>query len=330
MKIVFLTPTHQSTARGNTVTVQRWTAGLRKRGHTVTILENSESEQVPSLAPDIIHAHHAVHCGPTALALKNRIKDARLVISLGGTDLHGPQGSPQEQGRQALASADAIVGPFAQDGQKLEAAFPECDNFHVVPRGVFLPPPEFHPFHRPLRGVVVGGIRQVKGQLEAIAWQEQARTEGLHFTLTIAGPVIDQKYGEKVQQAVEAQDDTRVLGALSPRATQELIRQCDFLLNSSENEGASNAILEALALGRCVAARRNPGNTGLLESAPEDFAHLIDPTPQGLKTWFSWLKGLSHRDPQQLGNKARKYASHHYGLEREMNALLEVYENVLC
>jgi glycosyltransferase involved in cell wall biosynthesis len=330
LRIVFLTPTHQSTARGNTVTVNRWEAGLRKHGHEVVVIENDEGASVKSMAPDILHAHHAVHCGPIAVDLAKSLPDTKVVISLGGTDLHGPTGSPADEGRLALAAADAIVGPFAADGEKLQAAFPECLRFHVVPRGVALRTSEPKIPGSLMRGAVVGGIRFVKGSIAALAWRAKTEAHGFELHLDFAGPLIEAEYSEKFLKACEQDPHANYLGELSPDETARLMQDSDFLLNFSESEGASNAILEALAAGRPVAARAVPGNIDLLASATRDIAHLIEPDATGLKSWFSWLEKLSMRSPEESYNQARKFVTSNYSCEIEIEALLKVYQQLTC
>ncbi len=330
LNIVFLTPTHPSTARGNTVTVQRWCAGLWARGHQVKVLENGDLDQLKATPPQILHAHHAVHCGPAAAAFVRQHPQVRLVISLGGTDLHGPDGSPQAAGRDALSRAHAIVAPFAADGEKLRRCFPECTSFFVVPRGVALRSSGPHALSPPLRGLVLGGIRPVKGQLDAVAWQEALGQAGMDLVLEFAGPTIDPEYGTRLIRACSRKATLNYLGVLDPRATANVLEDCDFLLNSSLSEGASNAILEALASGRPVTARDVPGNRQMLENAPPSIAHLLRPDAVGLVSWQHWLKGLLRADPDHLAQKAQSFVAQHHDPEKEIDALLNVYHQILC
>jgi glycosyltransferase involved in cell wall biosynthesis len=50
------------------------------------------------------------------------------------------------------------------------------------------------------------------------------------------------------------------------------IAQADVLLNTSESEGMSNAIMEAMALGTPVVARRHAGNLSLIKEGETGLA----------------------------------------------------------
>lgn len=328
MRIVFFTPTHQSLARGNTVTVNRWTEGLRSRGHAVLIVENDQIDMARNFAPTILHAHHAVHCGPTALDLSRDLPDAALIVSLGGTDLNGPADGPHEAGRQALEGADAIVGPFATDGVRLREAFPACAPFHVVPRGVASRSTQVHPFGQPLKAAVIGGVRPVKGQLDALTWLAQLVEQGIVINMVFAGPIVDQDYGDRFKQACGAAAHADYLGQLAPAAVETLIQGSDVILNCSLSEGASNVILEALAAGRPVAARCVAGNRELLGPAPPATRHLIQDGAAGLAAWCAWLRELPHHTAETIAHLARDFVYRHHSTQRELDALVRVYGDV--
>lgn len=328
MNIVLLSPTHQSSARGNTVTVDRWARGLRARGHGVTVLENHQSARIIELEPDVLHAHHAVHCGPTAIHIAERLAGTAVVVSLGGTDLHCRQPRLAPEARHSLAQADAVVGPFAEDGAKLRSLLPGSARFHVVPRGV-LPrrhavPPGLEP---PLHGVVLGGIRPVKAQLDALRWQRALGRLGVAIRLSFAGPVVDEDYGRQLQAGVDATSSATWLGILEREAAAELIDEADFLLSSSLSEGASNAILEALASGRPVCARRAPGNTQMLDSAPDACAHLVDDDEAGMAALAAWLKRLGSGDIAGASafTAARDFVTRRHHAADELDALCAAY-----
>jgi len=327
LRIALFTPTHQSHARGNTVTVNRWAEGLTSRGHDVLIVESDEIEAARRFTPTIIHAHHAVHCGPAALALSSELPAAALIVSLGGTDLNGAADGPEEAGRQALEGADAIVGPFAADGVRLREAFPACAPFHVVPRGVAIKTTRVRPFGSPLKAVIIGGIRPVKGQLDALTWLTHATDHGVAIRMVFAGPIIDQDYGERFKRACEMHAAADYLGELAPDEVERLLLDCDFLLNCSLSEGASNAILEAMAAGRPVAARDVQGNRHLLGPAPSTIRHLIQSDAGGMVAWCDWLSELPRQAPEKIMHQAQEFVSRHHSRQGELEALLGVYRS---
>jgi glycosyltransferase involved in cell wall biosynthesis len=65
---------------------------------------------------------------------------------------------------------------------------------------------------------------------------------------------------------VEACERAHYLGAIDSGRMGACYGACDLVLNTSASEGESNAILEAMLIGRAVIARNNAGNRALIES----------------------------------------------------------------
>lgn len=99
-------------------------------------------------------------------------------------------------------------------------------------------------------------------------------------------------------------------------AMQEAMQQCVAVLNSSRSEGLCTAILEAMAIGAPVLARRNAGNASLLKH--EDTGLLFD-TPDELVQLAKRL--LANPDEgRRLTKRAHKYVSTHYSPACERRA----------
>jgi len=334
MKTLLIAPSHATAARGNVVTVERWQVNLERHGVKVRRTTPEELDRSPpDEVPDVIHAHHAVHSGAAALRFARRC-GRPLVVSLGGTDLHGgPGGGPDPAGRAALRGAAAVVAPFAADGDRLRRHLPDVTRFHVVRRGVVVGeamPPRCEP---PLRGLVVGGIRPVKGQLEALSTAEALRAEGLPLHLEFVGPAVDPSYAERFRERIAASEADRWVGERPRRAMAQHYAGTDFLLNHSRHEGASNAALEALAAGRPVAASDVPGNRDLLGSAPEPAALLFSANGgEGRRELMRWLSRLAAEDAsarRERAEVARAFVRREHDAEDETRELLAVYRSVL-
>jgi len=335
MRALLIGPPHATAARGNVVTVERWREGLERRGFRVRRTTPAElDESPPDEVPDLVHAHHAVHTGPAALRYTRACGGAPLIVSLGGTDLNGgPDGGPDPAGLEVLQAAAAVVGPSAADGERLRRALPGVRSFHVVRRGVAVgaaPPPRSGP---ELKGLVVGGIRPVKGQLEALATADRLRAEGVDLRLEFVGPAVDPAYAERFQRRIAGSGRDRWLGERPHRAMGDLYAGADFLFNHSLHEGASNAILEALAAGRPVAVSDVPGNRSLLESAPGAAACLFPvhdrESRRGLTRWLTELAAEDAAARAERGAQARDFVRRENDMEDEITELLAVYRRVL-
>ena len=139
--------------------------------------------------------------------------------------------------------------------------------------------------------LLVGGIRPVKGQLRALKLIKSLRKNGLNIRLTLIGPIIDAKYAEEVFSSLDSHNGDRYLQPVSHFAMQEIYTSADVLINCSNCEGASNAILEAWSYGMAVAARKAPGNTELVQSAPEEIALLFSDSSD-VDLLHSWLANI--------------------------------------
>lgn len=85
----------------------------------------------------------------------------------------------------------------------------------------------------------------------------------------VVGSRLDAAYSTLVQERSEKSPGAFiVLPEVLPRdACVELMRHCAAVVNSSTSEGMSGALLEALATGTPVLARRIPGNVALADLA---------------------------------------------------------------
>jgi glycosyltransferase involved in cell wall biosynthesis len=315
MRILLMEPASPHQGRGNASTMGRYAAVARAAGFEV---HTATPEQPQFREVDLIHAHHAVRTGPSALHVA-RTQDIPLVISLGGTDLHGADGQGFDQrGLEPLMGARLVLVPLAADVELLVARGIPRERVRVVPRAVTLPPlkPRVAP-RSPLRMLFLGGIRAVKGPLTALRLARELRAQGCPVHLHLVGPVLDPQHGDQVRAALEPLD---VWSAPMPAANlPSLFHESDVLLNTSLAEGASNAILEALAHGLPVAALDCHGNRELLAGAPRSVALVFAAEDtESLRRFIDSLRdGLDADRAQQ----AQSFISACHDLEREAAAL---------
>ncbi|GBG27944.1 Carbohydrate deacetylase [Hondaea fermentalgiana] len=132
--------------------------------------------------------------------------------------------------------------------------------------------------------LLVCGLRKVKAPSYLRPVWPQVRERLAGVTMVIVGPVLDEKVAADVDEWVRDTNDEVAASVLRhpmlPHACLlRAIADADALVNTSESEGMSGAILEAMALGTPVLARVNAGNcelvtegrTGLLFDSPEAF-----------------------------------------------------------
>lgn len=314
MNILLVEPPRLHPARGNAATVARWARTLGALGHRV-VRVGADALAAPGDAappPHLVHAHHALHCGPAALA-RARALGVPLVVSVGGTDLYGSDGTPPPTAGALFAAADLVVGPFPGLEATVAAAAGRPVRFLAVRRGIEIPagPPAVRRAGGgALRLVLAGGLRPVKGQLEALDLLLALRARGLAAELDLVGPALDEGYARAVEAAAARVPGVRWRGCVAPERMDEVYAGADALLNASRLEGAANAVLEAWAHGLPVLARDAPGNRELLAAAPEAAARLFADGPEGVGAAEGWLRRLAGEDAGTRLRRAEAARAH--------------------
>jgi glycosyltransferase involved in cell wall biosynthesis len=137
--------------------------------------------------------------------------------------------------------------------------------------------------------VLPASFRQVKDPFFAINAIKDLLLENPNHYFHFKGPILDAQYWEQVVQG----NMKRILQA-NPELSQRLLiseflphndflkflEECDLLVNSSESEGMSGVILEAMNMGVPCLVRANEGNcqlirdgmTGITFNTVEEFA----------------------------------------------------------
>ena len=324
-RIAFVTPAIGPPVRGNGTTTARWMGVLASRGYAVeAVLPN----HTPQRRPDIVHGYHAWHGGRWARHLANDI-GCPLVVSLGGTDLRSLLADDVHASAivSVLRQSDVVTGAFASFGDELHTRLKDV-TYTTVRRGVYIesdePPP---PRARCLRALLVAGLRPVKNPLLAIQRAQTMVARGFELTLRILGPALDEAYAARVQAA--AKDLPFVsLGIIPAVAMGGAYRQADVLWNTSEHEGGSNAVLEALAHGCAVALRDVPGNRELLAIPKAPGALFADDDVEG---WLSYHEALAAEDDaarRARWQHARAWLRAHHDPEGEGDDLEAAYGKV--
>lgn len=324
MDIALVVPSY-ATLSGNAVSARRVLSGIVAAGSRAKVLDlDTLGPYIPNVLavyqPDVVHAFHARKTGFL-------VRDARpLVVSLTGTDVGRDLQLPdrREEVLAACRAAHALVVHQRETAAPLlEADSSLAPKIRVVPKGMGLL--EEAPFA--LRGtysippdkplfLMPGGIRPVKGQLRAIH-----ALDDLGIELVIAGPRLDEEYAKKVVEAARERPWVRLVEIRPHARMAGALRDVDVVLNTSEVEGMSNAILEAMHFGRPVLASDIPGNRGLVESG---VTGLLFRTDAELRESARRLASdAALRASLGAAGAARARAAH--SAEAEMKALMEVY-----
>ena len=345
MRVLLVQPTIVGRARGNHVTVERWEAGLRSRGVDVRVVRADELAHFDerSFAPHVVHAHHAAHAG-AATVVWGRARRRRFVISIGGTDINTRNEARRDANAHVLRQADGIVVAFKEQIETVRAMVAHATDDVVHPlvfpvrrsTDVFATTPL-----RPRNGRLIlgmfGGLRRVKGLTVAIRWGRRVRDAGLPLELVMIGPVVEPEYEREVRDLIRDEPAFRIEAERDRATMPAAFAAIDVLLNTSENEGGANAIVEAWAHGRPVLARDVAGNRELVAPAPNDVGRLTrfdapsDRLDLDAAGTVAWLRTILDEDDAARADRRRlafDHARSFHAPEDEIADLLRVYETV--
>ncbi len=306
-------------AGGNWQSAARLAAALGRRGVDVRVARVADHPTA-----DVVHAFHAWATAEPLLA--QGADPARLVVTWTGTDL-ATLGGEAGLARTATLSRVAhhtVLTAAARD--QLAAAAPEWPVSHIPP-GVdtetFRPRPSAGA-PGPLHLLLVGAGRPVKRPLWAVELVQGLWGAGIPARLTVTGPPRDPELWAALAARARAHPWLSLVEQVDPAAMPTWYHRADVVLNVSEAEGLSNALLEAMASGVPPVVVDIPGNQALVASGSTG---LVFHTPE------EFVAGIGElvRDParrERLGAAARAYVLAHHSVEREADAFWAVYQRV--
>jgi glycosyltransferase involved in cell wall biosynthesis len=341
--VVFVAPEDVGVRTGNETSVRRLERALVRHGVAVRVLRPSELEAGRQPAPaDLVHAFHARRCGPAAQALAGKL-GVPLVVTLTGTDIDVDafQDDRQRIVREVVAAADVVICGHEGAREGVMRLLGCTDCAHVVPKGVEIPDPLPAPaFASPGRLSVlqVAHVRPVKNNLLAVRVVTDLAAQGFPIALRILGDVLDAQYEQRLIEAAggRAVWDGIRHPPLPHAAVGAWYCGADVVLNTSDGEGGSNAILEAMAHGRAVLASDIPGNRayvgtegdrGLLYRATVSEDGSVRHDEHGLAQALVRLADASLR--ARLGAAARVWVAHEHGVDTEVARVLDLYSTAL-
>lgn len=337
-RVAVLTPFASPSVRGNAITVDRITRGLRARGVELRVWdlsvvpEGAVEHQIGRYRPAVIHAFHAFRTGPSAVRLARQAGVPLLVTSTGtdvNQDLFDEDAAPIV--RRVLEGAGAVsVFDESMAARIMEVLPATAARLIVIPQSaVFGLPPSGHwpPIAalQRLPGPVVlfpAGIRKVKRPVFPL--EPLARLRDRHPTLELlyVGPIIEAAEGESLRRLLTAYPWAQHLGAVPHSRMPALFELADVVLNCSLAEGGmANTVIEALALGRAVLAADIPGNRSLVEDAVTGFLF-------GSAEELAAKADRLLQDPDlraRLGVAGRERVNARFGADRETDGYLAAY-----
>ncbi len=350
LHIFILTPTAFPYTTGNASTVERWRRSLAKLGHNVQVLatENLDlfglQQMLSQNKPDVIHLHHAYRTGELFLKLKKEWEKNQwgLVVSPGGTDIYLDINKRDRHHiiTQIFEMANAIIAQSKEMRRCLKESYRGLEHkIFMIPKSFFWMGEEefdlravcncdpenvlfFHP----------GGIRPVKGNLQALRLLAKVYTLRPSIRAVFAGPPLDQDYAAGFEKEINLHKNfARWIPSIPFPAMRSAYHGADIVLNFSSSEGISNVLLEAKASGKPILASDIPGNRWVImgEQKASPAGLLFDPHSQ--KHFIEQaLRLIDDRELRnRLGQEGRNQADHLPKPDEEAEMILRVYKKVL-
>ncbi|MFT4647774.1 MAG: glycosyltransferase involved in cell wall biosynthesis [Glaciecola sp.] len=332
MRILIVSPGSLAVPGGNTSSILRLQDGLRGAGHQVQTCEASAGE-LGSIEPgsfDVVHGFHVRKGGSAALKIARAI-GARLVVTLTGTETSLDWKAPEARAEvlRVLESGSGLIALRQSHLEELRGLSGlALQDAAVIPQTIRLGQDPFD-----LRGalgldstarlvLLPGGLRPVKAQDWALDVLEKQAGNGIAWHLVLMGPVLDRDYSEALLRRVQACPQAHYLGSMDLQKMGACYAACELVLNTSETEGESNAILESMQAQRTVLARSNPGNRSLIEDGQTGC--LFD-THKGLGEGIQRILGDGELR-QQLTSAAKEWVRPRSDLAMETRAHLRIYQ----
>jgi glycosyltransferase involved in cell wall biosynthesis len=169
-------------------------------------------------------------------------------------------------------------------------------------------------------------VRPVKGNRRAVEWFRDVVSQEGRARLVLLGHELDRDEGRALRALLATTQWAWWLGAIAPEEMGGAYAAADAVINVSDYEGQSNALLEALALGRPVVAHDVPGNHEWLRDGEQ--ALLFKERGDFVPKVLSALR----REPAALAVAARgpAWIAQHHAPEREIEQVEALYVAALA
>lgn len=173
--------------------------------------------------------------------------------------------------------------------------------------------------------ILPAGIRKVKRVPWAIEMFNRFTASHAHKVfLCIVGPEIEQQEARRVEQLVQTTNNIAYFREMDHQSVLEAVAAADVLLNCSESEGQSLAIIEAFQLRTPVIASNVPGNAQMIRHGENGL--LFDDESGFRQSLITVIQ--DKQSIKRLIQNAYEEVQNRYNAEKEIKCLMQLYENV--
>lgn len=313
MRIQIVTPSPGGSVNGNRVTARRVAGLLRGLGHGVRVKDAYEGGD-----PDVLVALHARRSHPSIRRFRREHPDRSSIVVLTGTDLYRNLQTSRRT-RESLEWSTRLVVLQRRALQELPK------EFRNKARTIYQSAAPWKGTARPPRGAfqvcVVCNLRPLKDPLRT-ALAARRLPPSSRIRVVHVGTALTKSLHRRAAAETQRNVRYRWLGGLSYGRTRRILLESQLVSITSQVEGSSNVLSEALVSAVPVVASKIPGLIGTLGEDYPGFFPVGDTTA---------LAGLLERVETDAGfyrflKEACRTVSHLVQPERERacwKALLE-------
>ena len=333
MELLFIIPDHTPQTSGNWVTAQRIARGLKNKLINVQVVEVSQAGQLINQV-DLVHCFHVYKSGLMAKEILNRL-NVPYVVSFTGTDLQQLlSGKRLDEAKNFLRGAKKVI-VFHEEVRLEAVAIGLPDQLiQVINQSSNLLPSDSKQAveMRKRWGIsaqevvflLAGGIRPVKGVLEALMLMEPLVEKSPMARLILIGPMLDKQLGETLLDRLKQLPWASYHGELSHDSMGNAFRAADVVINTSLSEGMPNTLLEALTLGKPLLASNVSGNRAIVEHGINGY--IFNDADEFLAYGLRLLEDIELGVKLQMGPAKQSFQ---LKWEQEVDAYELVYRQIL-
>ncbi|WP_318509223.1 glycosyltransferase [Bacillus sp. T3] len=265
MYIQFFAP-YFNAPRGNSTTIKRLVHFLQHKNINTSVIPYLEDDQWYHADADIYHILHATRFIKWKKENNFNLNRSYLV-TMGGTDINVDLQESMDDEMFSFLNHAAFITVFTEDARdKVIQLFSGWRNKTVViPQGVWLPW-NISPINKRMipRILLPAGLRPVKDVLHALPALDELIHEFPNMDFSILGAKLDETVYQQVQVESKKRNWMRYVGVVPYEVMKVWYDQAQIVINTSISEGQSLALMEAMAVGRPVIARKNEANLSLI------------------------------------------------------------------
>jgi L-malate glycosyltransferase len=260
MHVLIITPTYLPTITGNAITVERIANALKKIKVKVSITTPQRYKEISKkINPDILHFFHATK------SYVGKVKEP-YILTFTGTDSNVQmyQKAFQKKIKEVVNNAKCITFFRRTNTKEIEKQIGITISKKIIIKpAVSLKNSSFSIRKKydlkketPII-LLIAGIRAVKDPLYAIREYEAIHRKYPQTKLIILGEKADQKLWKQIKKETK---NSSIIANIQHKHMKNVYKEADIIINTSNSEGLSNAMLEAMSLKKPILCSDVPGN----------------------------------------------------------------------